>query len=96
MVTNITFNKITESIESCKILEVTDYEGAIHFVIGLKYIVIVADTGSPIITTPHSTIIFLSETNDPIQYRGVHTPLYLTRQGILMYLNLFYTELLVV
>ena len=32
----------------------------------------------------------------PIQYRGVHRPLSLTRQGSFMYLNLFYTAVLVV
>ena len=54
-VTNITFHKITERIESCKNLDITDDEVAIHLLVGLKYTVIVTYIGSPIITMPHST-----------------------------------------
>ena len=90
MVTNITFHKITESIYSCKILEVTDDDGAIHLLIGLKYTVIMADTGSPVLTKPHFISLALCETKVPIKYRGGHTPLSLTRQSIFMYLDLFY------
>ena len=86
----------SERIESCRILEVTDDEGELHFLVGIKYTVIVADTVSPILTTPHSTSLVLWETRVPIQDRGVHAPLYLTRQGIFMYLNSFYTAVLVV
>ena len=35
-------------------MEVTDYEGEINLIIGIKYKLIVADTGIPILTTPHS------------------------------------------
>ena len=35
-------------------LEVTDDEGEINLLIGIKYKVVVADIGSSIITTPHS------------------------------------------
>ena len=83
-------------IKYCKILEVTDDEGAINFLIRLKYIAIVADTGSPILTTPHSTSLVFCETKVPIQDRGEHTPLSITRKGIFMYPNLFYTAILVV
>ena len=34
-VTNTTIHKVTESIESCKILEVTDDEGSIHQLINI-------------------------------------------------------------
>ena len=44
-------------------LEVTDEEGAIHLLINRKYTVIVADTGSPILNTQHSTILVFCETN---------------------------------
>ena len=54
-VTIITFHKITERIESCNLLEVTDDEVAIHLLVDLKYTVIVAYTRSPILTMPHST-----------------------------------------
>ena len=77
-------------------MKVTDYEGENQLLIGLKYTVIVENTGSPILTTPRSMSLFLCGTRVPIQYRGVHTPLYITRQGIFIYLNLFYTEILVV
>ena len=53
-----TFNKITESIESCKMLKVIDDGREIHLLICIKYTVIVADTGSPIIITTHSMILF--------------------------------------
>ena len=76
-------------------LEVTDDEEEIHLLIGIKYTVIVADTASPIITTPYSTIIVFCEPNIPIQDIGGHTPLSLTRQGILMHLKLFYMVILV-
>ena len=56
-------NKMNEKIESNTILEVTDDEGSIQLLINIKYIVIVADTGSPIINTPHSTILSFCETN---------------------------------
>ena len=72
-------------------MEVTDDEVGIHLLIGIKYKVIVADTGSPILNIPHSTSLVFCETKVPIQDRGGHTPLYLTRQGIFMYINLFYT-----
>ena len=79
MVTNITFQKITERIESCKMLEVNDDEGEIHLLVGIKYTVIVADTTPPIITTPHSTSLVFCETRVPIQERSDHTPLSPTR-----------------
>ena len=63
MVTNITFHKITERIEPCKILEVTNDEGEIHLLIGLKYTLIVSDTVSPILTASHSNILVFYETN---------------------------------
>ena len=78
MVTNITLRKITESIEYVKILEVTDYEGEIHQLIGLKYISIFAYNSSTIINTPHSKILVFCETKLPIQVRVDHTPWYLT------------------
>ena len=56
-------NKMNEKIESNTILEVTDDEGSIQLLINIKYIVIVADTGYPIINTPHSTILSFCETN---------------------------------
>ena len=70
MVTNINFDKITVRIESYEILEVTEYEGEIHLLTGIKYTVTVKDTGSPILTTPHSTSLVFCETNvrDP-QYK---------------------------
>ena len=77
-------------------MEVTDDEVGIHLLIGIKYKVIVADTGSPILNIPHSTSLVFCETKVPIQDRGGHTPLYLTRQGIFMYINLFYTAVLTV
>ena len=53
---------------------------------------------------PHSKYTTLNEPcllwnqghKSPTQYRGYHRPLYLTRQCILIYLSLFYTEILVV
>ena len=54
---------MTESIESNKILEGTDYEGEIHLLINIKYTVIVVDTVSPIINNPHYMILVLGETN---------------------------------
>ena len=87
MVTNTTFKKIPVRIYSYTILEFTDDEGEVHSLIGIKYTVIVADTGSPIITTPHSTSLVLCETKVPIQDRGGHTLLSLTISGILMYHN---------
>ena len=95
-VTNITLHKITERIESCKILEFTDDEGSIHWLIGLKCTVIVADTGSPIPNNPHSVSLVFCETKVPIQVRVNHTPRSLKRQGSFRYLHLFYTEILVV
>ena len=88
--------KITERIESCKILEVTDDEGAINWLIGIKYTVIVADNGSPILTMPQSTSHILCETRVLIQDRGGHTPWSITRQDRLRYINLLYTSILVV
>ena len=46
---------MTEIIESNKILEFTNDEGAIHLLISLKCTVIVEDPSSPILNTPHST-----------------------------------------
>ena len=62
-ITNIIIQKITERIESYKILEVNDDEGAIQLLINIKYTVIVADTGFPIRNTPHSTSLVFYETN---------------------------------
>ena len=59
-------------IESYTILEVTDDEGEIHLLINIKYTLIVADTRSPILTTPHSTSIVLYENKVPIKYKGDH------------------------
>ena len=96
MVTNITFHKITENIESYKSLEVTDDEGAIHLLIGIIYTVIVLDTGTPVLTTPHATSLVSYETNVTIEDIGGHTLLSLTRQGIFLYTNLFYTAVLMI
>ena len=61
-VTNITFHKITERIESCKILDVTDDETAIHLLMGIKYTGIVTEPSSPIRNTPHSMSHVFCET----------------------------------
>ena len=61
-IANITIHKITERIESYTVLEATNDEGAIHLLINLKYTVMVEDTGSPIITAPHSKNCVLCET----------------------------------
>ena len=63
---------------------------------GLKYTVIVTDNGSPILTTPHSKSLVFYETKDEIQGRGKHTLISLTIEGRIMYINLFYTSILVV
>ena len=55
--------KITKRIESYKVLDVTDNELAIHLLLNIKYTVIVADTGSPILTNPDSTSLVFCETN---------------------------------
>ena len=62
-VTNITIHKIIEIIESHTVLEVTNDRGEIHLLINLKYTVMVADDGSPILTTPYSTRLVFCETN---------------------------------
>ena len=72
-------------------MEVTDDEGAINLLIGIKYTVIVADTGFHIINMQNYTSLVLCETKVPIKYRGGHTQLSLTKQDIFMYINLFYT-----
>ena len=77
-------------------MKVTDDDGGIYLLIGLKYTVLVVDTAPPIITTPHSTNLVFCETKAPTQDRGGHKPLSWTRQCILMYLNLFYTAVWVV
>ena len=77
-------------------LEVTDGEGEIQLLTGFKYIVILEDTISSILTTTHSTSLVFCETRVPIQYRGGHTPQFLTIQDRLRYLNLFYIEILMV
>ena len=53
---------MTVSIESNKILEVTDDEVAIHLLINIKYIVIVTEPAPPIQNTPYSTSFVLCET----------------------------------
>ena len=50
-------------IEYNAILEVVDDEGAIQLLLNNKYTVILVDPGSPIRNNPHSTILFLGETN---------------------------------
>ena len=50
-------------MEYCKMLEVTDDEGEINLLKGLKYTVIVTDTGSPILTTPHYMRLLFWESN---------------------------------
>ena len=52
---------MTESIEDNTLFEVNDYEGEINFFIDIKYKVIVAENGSPILNTPHSTSLVLCE-----------------------------------
>ena len=64
--------------------------------IGIKCTVKVADNGSPILTTPQSKMCVFYETKVPIKDRGGQTPMYLTRQGIFMYFNLFFTAILAV
>ena len=54
---------MTESIDYNKLLEIADDELAIHLLINLKYIVIVADPRSPIRNMPHSTNLVFCETN---------------------------------
>ena len=78
------------NIESYKSLEVTDDEGAIHLLIGIKYIVVVVDTGNPVLTTPHATSLVSYETKVTIEDRGGHTLLSLTRQGIFLYINVWH------
>ena len=94
MVTNSTFKKTIERIESCKILEVTDDYGEIHLLVGIKCIGMLADTVSYILTTPHSTSLVFCETKVPIQDIGGHRQLSLTRQCSCMYINSCYTEVL--
>ena len=77
-------------------LEVTDDEGSIHLLICIKYTFIVADIGSSVLTTPHSVSLLLCETRVPIEGRGGHTILSLTRQGIFLYINLFYTAVFMI
>ena len=74
-------------IDSYKILEVTDDEGEVHLLVGIKYIVIVTEPRSSIRNMTHSTSLVLCETKVPKQDRSFHTPMYLTREGIFMYLN---------
>ena len=95
-VTNITLRKITKRIESCKILEATDDEGAIHWLVDIKYTVIVTDTGSPIPNTTHPTSLVFYETRVTIQFRVNHKPRSLTRRGRFRYLNLFYAAIFLV
>ena len=57
--------KFSERIEYWKFLEVTDDEGAIQSLMGIKYTVLLANTGSPILNTPHSTSIVFCETKLP-------------------------------
>ena len=71
-------------------MEVTDDEGAIHLLIGIKYIVVVVDTGNPVLTTPHATSLVSYETKVTIEDRGGHTLLSLTRQGIFLYINVWH------
>ena len=62
-VTNITIQKITESIYYYIVLEVTDDEGEINLLINIRYTVVVAEPNSPILNTPHYTSLVLCETN---------------------------------
>ena len=55
-------HKATERIESYKILEVTDDEGAIHLLINIKYTVIAADPVSPIRNMPNTMNLVFCET----------------------------------
>ena len=55
-------HKATERIESYKILEVTDDEGAIHLLINIKYTVIAADPVSPIRNIPNTMRLGFCET----------------------------------
>ena len=59
--TNITIQKITESIDSNTILEGIDDEGSINLFLNTKYIVILVDTISPIQNTPHSMSLVFCE-----------------------------------
>ena len=60
---NITIKKFTERIDSYKVLEVTDDEGAIHLLIGLKFTVIVKNPSSSILNMPYSKSLVFYETN---------------------------------
>ena len=53
---------MTERIEYNTILDVTEDEVAMHLLISLKFTVKLAETGSPIRNTPHSTIRVFCET----------------------------------
>ena len=80
-------------------MEVTDDEGAIHLLIGIKCTQIVVDTNSPIQNTQHSPIRVFYETighKSPTQVHGRHKQFSLTRKCSFMYLSLFYTSIMVV
>ena len=62
---------MTERIESYKVVEVTDDEGAIHLLINIKYTLIVAGTVPPILTMPYSMRLVFCETN--IRYYQYNT-----------------------
>ena len=63
MATKIMFHKVTESIESMIILEVTDDKGLINLLINFKFIVIVVDPRFPFWNAPHSMGFVFLETS---------------------------------
>ena len=63
MATKIMFHKVTESIESMIILEVTDDKGLINLLINVKFIVTVVDHIFLSWGIPPSTNLVLCETN---------------------------------
>ena len=68
-------------------LEVTDDEGEVNLLIGLKFTVIVTEYRSSIRNMTHSTSLVFCKTKVPTQDRSGHTPLYLTRKVIFVYFN---------
>ena len=96
--TNLTIRKKIKRIEYNAMFEGADDEGEIHLLINLKCTVIVVETVPSIINTTHSMSRVLCKIQFqilPIEDRSGHIPLYLTIQYNFMYLNLFYTSVLV-
>ena len=61
--TNITINKITDRIESNKILDVTFGKLVIPVIINIKCVLIGVDPGFPFLFTKHSTSFVFCKTN---------------------------------